>query len=149
VTFHLDAPFEIDLDSGVLKFAQIPLTLAPKQSVSAFLTTDAGARAQNLGGDKGWQRYHLGHNLGDGRVLGVSLYFFNSCIARAHISYGSEREFGWSGWTEGRELAKAEEYQGEIVSQLGRRGRFPWGVADAVYDDKAAQAVLFVKYDSE
>ena len=145
----MDAPFEIDLNSGVLKFAQIPLTLASKQSVSAFLVTDAGARAQSLGGNGGWQRYHLRHDLGDGQVLGATLFFFNSCLVRVHIGYRSEREFGWSSWSEGRELAKAEEYQREIVRQLGRRGRFPWGVADAAYDDKAAHAVLFVKYGSE
>ncbi len=39
----LDAPFEIDLESGVLKFGQIPMPLAQRQSVSVFLATDAGA----------------------------------------------------------------------------------------------------------
>jgi hypothetical protein len=89
------------------------------------------------------------HHLADRGRLGVTLFFLDANLVKVRFGYGSAREFGWSGWSEGRELAKAEEYQREIVRQLGRRGRFPWAVADAVYDDKAAHAVLFVKYGSE
>jgi hypothetical protein len=143
----LHAPFEIDPENGVLTFARLELTLVPKQSLAAFLATDAGARATDGGGNDAWQRYHLGHDLGDGRKLAVSLVFFNACLTTVRIGYGSESAFSWTGWSEGREVARAVDYQNEIVRQLGRRGRFPWGVADAVYDDKTAWATLIVKYE--
>ena len=145
----MDALFQIEPENGALKFAPIPLTLTPKQPVSTFLATDAGARAQDLGGDDRRQRYYIRHDLGNGRRLGATLFFLDSRLVEVRIGYGAEREFDWAGWSESRELAKAEEYQREIVRQLGRRGRFPWGVADAVYDEKAAHPVLFVKYGSE
>src|SRR4051812_38376670 len=148
MSFQLDAPFEIDLDSGVLKFARIPLTLAPKQSVSALLVTDAGARAKSLRSNAGWQRYQLRHDLGDGRTLGATFVFFNSCLVEVRFGYGSKND-DWSNWSQARELARADDYQREIVRQLGKRGRFPWGVAEAGYNDKAACASLFVKYGSE
>jgi hypothetical protein len=77
----------------------------------------------------------------------VILFFFNAYLARVNSGYGSKSTFSRSGWSEGLEIARAVDYQNEIVRQLGRRGRFPWGVADAVYDDKAAWATLFVKYE--
>ena len=145
--FPLDAPFKIDPKSGVLTFARLALTLSPKQPLEAFLATDPGARAKDGGGNGGWQRYHLGQDLGDGRALAVSLFFFNACLAIVRFGYGPESAFSWSGWSEGREVARAVDYQIEIARQLGRRGRFPWGVADAAYDDKTAWATLFVKYE--
>jgi len=142
----LDAPFEIEPKSGVLRFAQIPLTLAPNQPVAAFLATAAGARATDGGGNDGWQQYQLVHDLSDGRVLGVSLFFFNACLTKIRFDYRPKSECGWSNWSEKRELARTADYEREIVRQLGSRGRFQWGVADAGYDDKAASAILFVNY---
>ena len=142
----LDAPFEIDLESGLLKFPQVPLTLAPKQSLALFLATDVGARAQEWGSNDGWQRYRIRQHLGDGGVLGISLFFFNACLAKIRFGYLPECERDWSDWSKERELARADTYKRGIVCQLGRRGRFPWGFADAGYDDKAACAILFVNY---
>lgn len=142
----MDAPFEIELGSGVLKFAEIPLILAPKQPLAAYLATNAGARAQDGDSNDGWQRYQVLHNLADGRVLGATLFFFNSSLAMVRFDYRPKSECDWSTWSQKGELARADNYQREIVRQLGRRGRFPWGVADAGYDDKAANAVLFVKF---
>lgn len=143
----MDAPFEIDPKSGALSFARLALTLVPKLPLAAFLATDAGARAKDGGGNGGWQRYHLGDDLGDGRKLAVSLFFFNAYLTSVRFGYGFETEFSWSGWSERREVAQAIDYQNEIVRQLGRRGHFPWGVADAAYDDKAGWATLFVNYE--
>jgi hypothetical protein len=142
----LDAPFKIDPASGVLTFGQLKLTLGPKEPLAAFLA-GAGASAKNGDDNGAWQHYHLGHDLGDGRKLAVSLGFRNARLVSVRFDYGSESTFGWNGWSEGREIARAVDYQGEIERQLGRRGRFPWGVVDAAYDDKTARATLFVKYE--
>lgn len=143
----LDAPFEIEPESGVLKFAQISLTLVPEQTLAAFLATDAGANAEDGGSNEEFQRYILRNDLTDGRVLGVSLSFMNRCLARVRFDYRPKSECDWSTWSEKRELIRTDDYRNEIVRQLGRRGRFDWGVVDAAYDDKAASAFLFVKYE--
>lgn len=73
----MSAPFEIDVHSGTLRFTALELVLEPKQSLEEFLATDAATGAANGGGNDGWQRYHFRQqSLGDGRILGVSLYFF-------------------------------------------------------------------------
>ena len=115
----LDAPFEIDLESGLLKFPQLPLTLAPKQSLAVFLATDVGARAQEWGSNDGWQRYRLRQHLGDGGVLGIFLFFFNACLTKIRFGYLPESERDWSDWSKERELARADTYQREIVRHLG------------------------------
>jgi hypothetical protein len=144
---HLDAPFEIDPESGILTFAELALALAPKQPLAAFLATDAGAHAEDGGCNGGWRRYHLRHDLEDGRLLSASLFFFNGCLTMVRFGYGSKSAFSWSGWSKKRELARDADYQNEIDRQLGRQGRFPWGVAKAVFDEKAGWARLVIKYE--
>ncbi len=72
------------------------------------------------------------------------MFFFNASLTKVRFGYRPKSEFGWSNWSEKRELARTADYECEIMRQLGGRGRFQWGVADAGYDDKAASAVLFV-----
>jgi hypothetical protein len=145
----LTAPFEIDLQSGTLTFLALQLKLEPNQSREAFQATGASTLAQNGGLNNGWQRYHfIRQPLGDGLVLGVSLYFFHDSLAEVRFDYRPESETDWSNWSREREMSRAAAYQSEIVRQLGTRGRFPWGIANAGYDDKAASAILLVKYSS-
>ena len=77
----------------------------------------------------------------------VSLGFSYDWNTRVRFGYGAESECDWSTWSMEKELARADAYQRELERQLGSRGQFPWGVANAGYDDKAAHAVLFVRYD--
>jgi hypothetical protein len=143
----MNAPFEIDPERGTLKFAALGLTLTPKQSLDAFLATDVGTRCQNGGANDGWQRYYLARlPLKDGQMMGISLYFFHACLAEVRLGYRPGSEAEWSTWSKDRERDRVDLYQREIVRQLGRRGRFHWGLADAGYDDKAASAILFVRY---
>jgi hypothetical protein len=80
-------------------------------------------------------------------VLGVSFFFLDGLLERVSFGYLPEDEADWSTWSQEKELARAEDFRGEIVRQLGRQGRFPWGSADAGYDGKAAAAHLWVTYD--
>jgi hypothetical protein len=143
----MDAPFQIDLENGTLTFTQVPLRLTPRQYLATFLAMDAATRARDGGINDRWQRYQLRQHLEDGQALGISLYFFNAQLAKVSFGYIPEDEADWSKWSEKKELARAENYRGEIVRQLGRRGRFPWGSADAAYDNKAGAARLWVNYD--
>ena len=81
------------------------------------------------GGDSndGWQRYKVRQDLGDGLVLGITLIFFNARLVKVRFDYRSETECGWSNWSEKLELIRTDNYQCEIIRQLGRRGRFAWG----------------------
>lgn len=143
----MDAPFEIDLQTGGLKFPQIPLTLAPKQPLAAFLAMNDGVTCfKEAASNNGWQRYRLSQPLADGQTLGLSLFFFNGFLLKIRFSYRPANESDWSSWSKERELARTGTFREEIARQLGRRGRFPWGVADAGYDDKSGSAVLFINY---
>jgi hypothetical protein len=143
----MDAPFEIDRETGTLRFPLLPLTLAPKQALAAFLATDVAARAEKGFTNQGWQRYHLLQHLEDGQVLWISLGFLYDWITEIKFGYCPETDRDWSTWSREKEVARAETYQRELEHQLGSRGQFPWGIANAGYDDKAAHAVLFVRYD--
>ena len=144
----MTAPFEIDVHSGTLRFTALELALEPKQSLEDFLATEAATRSQNGGGNDGWQRYHFRQqSLGDGRILGVSLYFFRGRLSKVIFGYRPEGEGDWSTGSKERELARADTYRQELVRQLGRVGRFPWGFVDAAYDDKSAGARLFMRYE--
>lgn len=142
----MDAPFEIDRETGTLRFPHLGLTLTPRQSLDDFRATEVGAHATNRGSNDGWQRYHLLQPFGEGMSLSVSLYYFNAFLMMVHFGYLPESERNWSAWSKERELARAESYQREIARQLGRRGHFLWGRTDGYYDDKAASAGIFVKY---
>ena len=145
----LTAPFEIDSQSGALKFPALQLTLEPNQSREAFLATAAARLAQNGGLNDGWQRDHfIRQPLEDGRVLGVSLYFFHDRLVKVTFDYRAESEADWSNWSREREISRAAAYKTEIVRQLGPARTFHWGIASAGYDDKAGAAILFVKYSS-
>jgi len=146
----MKAPFEINLRTGSLNFPVLEMTLTSRQSLHAFLVTDAGRNAVDGGGNGGWQRYHFHRRpLPDGRVLGVSLFFFEGCLAQVTFGYRPESESSWSNWSEKQERARAEIYQRDLAQQLGRTGQFPWGKAGAGYDDKAAAAILWVNYTSQ
>lgn len=143
----MDAPFEIDLQTGTLKIPQIPLTLVPKQPLAAFLATKTRVTGfKEAASNDGWQRYRLSQPLADGQTLGLSLFFFNGILLKIRFDYRSQHESDWSNWSKQRELARSETFREEIARQLGRRGRFPWGLADAGYDDKSGSAVLFINY---
>jgi hypothetical protein len=76
-----------------------------------------------------------------------SLYFFCGRLLKVSFGYVPEGEGDWSTWSKDRELARAATYRQELVRQLGRVGRFPWGFVDAAYDDKSAGARLFMRYE--
>jgi SAM-dependent methyltransferase len=142
----VDSPFEIDAESGILRFPHLRLSLAPQQPLAHFFATDVGSRAKAERSSRGWQVYKLKQDLPDGRRLGISLVFFDGRLSEIRFDYRSEGECDWSSWSQQRELARVQEYHSEIARQLGKWGRFRWGIADAGYDDKAASAVLFVNY---
>jgi hypothetical protein len=143
----MNAPFEIDRETGTLHFPHLALTLAPKQELAHFLATGIAARAKKGFTNQEWQWYLLRQNIGDGQGLWVSLGFSYDWITQVSFGYGPESEWDWSKWSKEKELARSDEYQRELERQLGSRGQFPWGIANAGYDDKAASAEIFVRYD--
>lgn len=76
----------------------------------------------------------------------MSLVLLEGRLSQISFDYRPEGECDWSSCSREPELARVHEYKSEIVRQLGTRGRFRWRIADAGYDEKAASAVLFVKY---
>ena len=144
----MNAPFEIDANSGTLRFTGLQLVLESNQSLEEFLATEAATRAEQGRENGGWQPYNFWRQpLGDGRVLGVSVYFFQGRLSKVIFGYLSEDESDWSKWSKERELARADTYRQELSRQLGRLGRFPWGFVGAGYDEKSAGARLFVRYE--
>ena len=59
----MDAPFTIDRETGTLRFPPLPLTLAPKQELAAFLATDVAAHAEKGFTNQEWQSYLVRHTL--------------------------------------------------------------------------------------
>lgn len=142
----VNVPFEIDLQTGSLNFPQVPLNVAPKQSVNVILATNPGVCLESDRVHGGWQRYRLRHDLADGQILGISLFFHDARLRQVRFDYRPANESDWSSWSKEKELARTATFRQEIIRQLGKRGRFPWGLADAGYDDKSASAVLFITY---
>jgi hypothetical protein len=109
-------------------FLRLGGRLEPKKSLEEFLATESATRAENGGENDGWQRYHFRRqSLGDGRMLGVSLYFFHGSLSKVSFGYLPKGEGDWSAWSKEQELARADTYRQELSRQLGRLGRFPWG----------------------
>jgi len=142
----VDWPFEIDAESGILRFSQLRLSLAPRLPLADFLATDVGSGAKAESSENGCQRCSVQQTLTDGHRLSIFLIFVDGCLSKVRFDYRSEGECDWSVWSPERERARVQEYRNEIARQLGTRGRFRWGIVDAGYDDKAASAVLFVDY---
>lgn len=142
----MNSPFEINVESGIVSFPQLRSFLAPRLPLEEFLATDFGLRAKAERSSGGTLLYSLMQDLPDGRTLGIPLLFVDRLLSEIRINFRYERDRSWSNWSQERELNLVNQYQSEIARQLGKRGRFKWGIADAGYDDKAACAVLFISY---
>jgi hypothetical protein len=63
------------------------------------------------------------------------------------FSFGyAHKDDSWGTWTQEGELAREQEYQQELASQLGGKNTFPWGKAWVLLDSKSGGIDIWVEF---
>jgi hypothetical protein len=141
----MSAPFTIDPASGRMRFPELNLELGPGTPEEDFVAATARRNRDNLGFNGGWQRYVVRELISDDRKLGMFFIFFEGHLNKLSVSW-CQKDESWDNWTEAGELARQEEFQWELESQLGGKAEFPWGTARVILDSKSGGTDIWVDY---
>lgn len=143
----MDAPFQVDPETGRLGFPDLPLEFFPLMPEEEFIARTAKLNRDNLGSNNGWQRYSIRQLISNQRRLGLFLIFLNGRLNKLSFAYCHKDE-SWDTWTEQGELDRQKEYRAELAAQLGGKEIFSWGRIGAVLDSKSGGTDIWVDFSS-
>ena len=141
----MTAPFTIDPATGRVQFPDLHLDLKPLMPHSEFIAATASLNRDNLGYNRGWQRYSIRQPISNDRKLGMFLIFQDEQLRKFSFAYAHKDE-SWDTWTEEGERAREKEYQQELAAQLGGRNMFPWGKLWVLLDSKSGGTDIWIEF---
>ena len=144
----MKAPFTISPETGRVHFPDLSLELAPLMPEAEFIAATSSLNRDNLGANKGWQRYSIRELISNDRRLGLFIIFLNGRLKMASFAYAQKDET-WDTWSEEGERQREKEYQQELASQLGGKNTFPWGKVGAKLDSKSGGTDIWIEFSDE
>jgi hypothetical protein len=139
------APFAIDSATGRVCFPDLALELRPLMPQAEFVAATALLNRDNLGANDGWQRYSVRQLISGDRRLGLFVVFLNGRLKMASFAYALKDET-WDNWSEQSELARQQEYEQELATQLGGKNVFPWGTISVKLDSKSGGTDIWIEF---
>jgi hypothetical protein len=137
----------LDRNTGILRFDQPPLEIAPSLSRSEFLDSSASDGARISVKNEPWCSWVLAGRWHAGASFAVLLQFCGEQLSAVHLEnadpiYGTS----WDNWSEEKQLQRKAAHDHWLLACIGSRRVFPWGKVWSGFDPKGGFSSIVIAY---
>jgi hypothetical protein len=129
----------LDPESGALEFTEPALRISP--------TDPEYAQASDLVTNESSRSWSVASCVSGEMRFSVSVYVRDDRLAMVRLT-NIDPKFGtsWSEWSQQQEAARQAAHDAWLDRHLGPRRDFAWGTVSSVYDQKAGESTIVIKY---